>query len=599
MRTALTGLGLYPRFHRFSVNSHPGFATSGLWVPEDMIDYRADRYSPPISTELFGYLARRHQQRAYADLDQQIVSNHQIDKSRWTTYLNVAMVMLIPVAMVVPALGALLAIGGLTQFALGLDRVINGRSLQDKAEGVQAQAFGLFNALPLVGHVALRASAIYRYCRPGFVGFRELVQTSESAEELALQPAEAAFRESPVQSSPQLGAVVCRVDQSLRHRFFATLATDEGLKQDWVCYELKSDSFIRVSQVRQASPTRWALAADNPDALTPLTDTSRQIDDGQRMSTLRALGIDVELPLDYSRFQTLVRTPLERLITSVWVGNRVMDDTFIDAIAHNATLLRGSGYRYQLLLSRQDMASFEANIDLLTVKAAGVQLLTLEEQPVFLEFERSPYFAQYQAALKGDGKGATHFSSASDILRYRLLRHYGGLYMDADDTLLPMTGTPPVLPLERQTLSCTADGLVLAAPVSNDQLGMYIKFNSSLIGSHPNNPTLDAISDEILRRYQREPAFYARRPDAEQDPVGLDRYARQLNQMTGPGMLNDVIDQHLPWLSQLRETCNLLASPIHDVYDAVDSRAFMDTLADYAPLGEMADIGCAHSWQNH
>lgn len=49
--------------------------------------------------------------------------------------------------------------------------------------------------------------------------------------------------------------------------------------------------------------------------------------------------------------------------------------------------------------------------------------------------------------------------------------------------------------------------------MSNDQLGMYVKFNNSMIGSLPGNPTLDAVSDEILRRYGMEPEFYNSRPD--------------------------------------------------------------------------------------
>ena len=599
LRTALAGLGRYPHPHRFTTD-HPGFATSGLWLPEQMIDYRADHYSPCIEEELFGYLARRHQQRAYADLDSQIVSNHRVNKARWSSYLNVAMVMLAPVAMVVPALAPLLAIGGLVQFGLGLDRAINGPTLQEKVAGVQAQAFGLFNALPLIGAVGSRPMTLFRWSRRGFVPLSQLLRRTESAEELALQPAEAAFREQPVQPSYQTAAVVTRIDESLHHRFAAWLQTDDGLVNDWVCYELRSDSFIRLSQVRQENPTRWIASPDHATALVALDQSERAVTDLQRMRTLRALDIQVDLPLDYAPYQRLSRTPLKRLISSVWVGNRRLGETFIDAITHNVQALQDSTYDYQLLLSRQHTANFDYNLGLLSALAPRLRILPLEEQPFFLEFERSPYYAQYQAALHGDGQGATHFTSACDILRYRVLRHYGGLYMDADDTLrLPKADGNEALPLERHALQCSTDGLLLATPVSNDQLGLYIKFNSSLIGSHAGNPTLDAISDEILRRYRLEPEFYARHPDPDLDPVGLDHYARRLNLLTGPGVLNDVIDQRLPWLRQLRETCNLLAMPIHDVFSVVDSRALMDTLASFAPLGDVADIGHAHSWLSH
>ncbi|MGC7840512.1 hypothetical protein ACPZMI_18845 [Pseudomonas wayambapalatensis] len=71
------------------------------------------------------------------------------------------MTLLAPVAMVVPALTPLLAAGGLAQFGLGLDKAINGNTLADKAAGVTAQAFGLFNALPLLGNARFRPDALF------------------------------------------------------------------------------------------------------------------------------------------------------------------------------------------------------------------------------------------------------------------------------------------------------------------------------------------------------------------------------------------------------------------------------------------------------
>lgn len=113
-----------------------------------MINYKADKYSPPIQGDLFEYLAKRYKDRAYQDADQQIISNQQIDKGKWGRYLNVAIALLAPVVLVVPELTPLLVAGGLAQFALGLDQAINGKMLADKAEGVVNQTFGLFNALP-------------------------------------------------------------------------------------------------------------------------------------------------------------------------------------------------------------------------------------------------------------------------------------------------------------------------------------------------------------------------------------------------------------------------------------------------------------------
>jgi hypothetical protein len=66
LRTALQGLGLYPKAHRLS-NDHPGFATSGFWDPQHVISYRPDKYDSTITGELFEYLTLMQMRRSYTD----------------------------------------------------------------------------------------------------------------------------------------------------------------------------------------------------------------------------------------------------------------------------------------------------------------------------------------------------------------------------------------------------------------------------------------------------------------------------------------------------------------------------------------------------
>lgn len=603
LRTALQGLGLYPKSHRLSP-FHQGFATSGIWNPQDMIGYRNHRYSPPITGELFEHLTQLQQHRSYADADTQITSNHDIDKTRWISYLHIALTLLTPVAIAVPELGLVLAVTELAQFSLGLDQTLHGKTLEQKVEGVSEQTIGLFNAVAATGSVLARPEALFRYCKPGFFSAARLAERAQTRigaaplpEELPLLPAEMAFREQPVQASTSVSALVVRIDENLQPRFAAWLNVEQGPPCDWVEYEARTDSFIRESESEQANPPRWIVDPDNPLALRLLGD-AHATDDATRMASLRSLGIDLDLPMDYSAFDTLQMSPIPRRITSVWIGDRLIDDSFLDALTHNARVLHQSTFEYQLLLSRQVPHVFEQNVRLLARHAPNLQILTLEEQPWYLAFERSSYFPGYRAAIEGSGGMATNFSSASDILRYSLLSHYGGIYLDADDLLLPADASGQ-LPLERLKMQTSTDGLVLSPPVSNDQLGMYIKYNSSMIGSHPGNPTLDAISDEIVRRLQLEPDFYRQRPDPIRAPAAFNDYARRLNRLTGPGVLNDVIDQRLPWLRQLREACNLLASPVRDAVELVDMHKLLTVLERHVPLDHVALIGRAHSWMSH
>ena len=598
LRTALTGLGLYPSAHRFNP-WHPGFATSGFWDPQQVIGYRPETYSPLITTELFEYLALRRQDRTYADADAQITSNHDINKARWSGYLQLATAILAPLAIVLPELTPLLIGGGLAQFSLGLDQAITGKSLGNKANGVANQAFGLFNALPPVANAIARPAAVFRYTRPGFFSPARLSEVlgaplGTAPQAPAVDSVEMAFREQAVVSNTT-GALVTRVDENLRHRFMAWLQTQDGVVGEWVEYELSSDSFIRLRDKQQVAPTRWRVANEGDTALTPST-TRHIATDQQRMTTLRALGIDLALPVDYVPYRQLQPTPLARIISSVWLGDQPLQGQFLETLVHNAQVARASGYRLQIFLSRQSPVSYQFNLQALSTRAQGAQLLTLEDQGFFREFRRSVYYPQYLDALHGKAGVGRNFASACDILRYRLLRYYGGLYLDADDRLLSASAAQARPPLADCTLQVTADGLLLAPPVSNDQLGMYIKFNSSMIASHPGNPTLDAVSDEILRRYCLAPDFYHSRPDPQLQPLPFQGYARRLNLITGPGVLNDVIDQRLPLLRQLRETCHLLVSPVYDMDATLDLHQFNAVLREQVPLDRIAHIGQQHSW---
>lgn len=599
LETALTGLGLYPEAHHFTPQ-HPGFATSGIWDPQQIIDFRPDSYSLPIIGDVFEYLTLLRKQRSYADADSQITSNHDITKLRWSNYLNLATDLLAPLAILLPELAPLLMVGGLAQFSLGLDQAINGKTLSNRDAGVAEQVFGLFNALPVAGQGFARWASIYRSTRPGFFTPNRLADLLGAPMGAAppvplTDSVELAFREQAIVSSDTMASVVTRVDQNLEHRFMAWLQTREGIVSEWVEYEFVSNSFIRSRDAQQINPLRWRLANANDTALTP--SLRQQIaTDSQRTATLQALGIDLDVPVDYEPYAHLKRTPIPKLISSIWLGDRLLQGEFLEALVQNTRIARSSGYRYQILLSQQDPQVFRQNLQTLSRRAVGAQLLPLETQGFFQVLRRSPYYPQYLAAITGNAGNGQNFASACDILRYRLLKEYGGLYLDADDRLLAANKGELSPPLATVSLQTTPNGLVLSPPVSNDQLGMYVKFNSSMIGSHPGNPTLDAISDEILRRYSLAPEFYNSRPDPRQAPLPFQGYARRLSLITGPGVFNDVVDQHLPMLRQLREICHLLVSPVCDIHATIDLGQFHAVLREHVPLDRIARIGQEHSW---
>ena len=393
--------------------------------------------------------------------------------------------------------------------------------------------------------------------------------------------------------------VVTHVGDDMGHYFEGAFQSSQGFKMQPVVYDLHTDSFIKLSEYKQATPERWKIDTGEPAGLVRVANAQRVVTDAQRMFTLRQLGIELDLPIDYTYFNTLERTPIPRIVSSIWVGDKAISPVFLEALVHNAQALENSDYQYQLFLSRQSPRAYDANLTLLRSRTLHMSVLTLEDQPFYQEFTRSPYFAQYQAALGITNPGITNYSSASDILRYRMLKHIGGFYLDADDRVLNAASGPGTSPLANQTLRTTTNGLLLYPPVSNDQLGFYVKYNNSMIGSHPGNPTLDAISEAILQRFQLDPTFYTERPDRVFNPVGFNAYARRLCRLTGPGVLNDVIDAQLPWLRQLRGMCRLLISPLYDLHGTLDTSQLTQLIREHVPLDRFFEAGRAHSWEHN
>ena len=154
----------------------------------------------------------------------------------------------------------------------------------------------------------------------------------------------------------------------------------------------------------------------------------------------------------------------------------------------------------------------------------------------------------------------------------------------------------PAEAIEQVDLSTTADGLLLFPPMSNEKLGMNCQFNTSLIGSHAGNPTLLAISEEMRSRYLVEPEFYGSCPSLRDDPAGFYRYAASLNRLTGPGLLTDVVDQHLPVLRTLRHITNLFQMPRINTFQYVNPEAYRAALRQWLPFNRLMRVGGNHSW---
>ncbi|HYQ49427.1 MAG TPA: DUF6543 domain-containing protein [Pseudomonas sp.] len=611
--TALDGLAAYPGIHHLSPN-RPGFTTDGRWAPHDYVNYRASTYSPAIKGDIFQALSEFQRQRSLDDADFIITSNSDVTKARWRGYLTTTLNLLAPLALLVPELAPLFALGGIAQFGLGVDQAINGKSLDAKASAVDNIEFGLLNALPLVAAAGLKATELFSIKRDGFVfptwinerwGYPLSPVTPprlpalELADYFVINDAIAPLPGG----DPAVAASVVR--QPLYNGELDQLQAASGGYGFNVIYDMERDAFIAKDDANAVMPTFY-IARDGELDLAPVDATARPVTDQMRSRTLRSLGVELPLPVEIPTLETERLQPIPKRISSIWVGNKVISAELLDTVAANARLLADSEYRYRLFLSNATPAAFAENCRLLAEQAPRLQVLTLEEQPFYASFRESPYFAQYQHAIDGNGGIASNFSSASDVLRYPLLDHEGGLYMDIDDTLLsahqdPLRDPQQPVPqgmaaIDNLTLATTPEGLLLPPPMSNQKLTMNWEYNTSLIGSHSGNPTLRAISEEMQARYQAEPGFYDSRPDIASDSRGFYLYAARLNRMTGPRLLTDVIERQLPGLGTLRQIFNLYAMQQLNGELFIPRQAFGQAWRAHLPLNRIARTGGNNSW---
>lgn len=597
--TALDGLGTYPRFHTRSPN-RPGFTVDGPWPPRDYVNYKAHKYSPLIEGDLFEALTLRQRKRSYADADFLITSKTQVTKARWRDYLVTSINLLAPLALVVPELIPLLAVGGIAQFGLGIDQAINGKTLEDKANGVGNIEFGLLNAAPLLLRAAIRMKVLFpgkdpRFIMPTRVNDQLGYPLSPMDPPKLPEEGVAQFFAPPpepialAQDSHLVNWIARFIDSNGVKHMEATL---EDARFE-VRYDSEHDAFVRPNS-KDASPTYYQVS-DQSNGLEIIDISNRTVTDGMRMRTLRGLGVDLQLPIEIPT-PTSEMLELPKQILNIWVGDKVIPDNLLKTVEANARGLLRSRIPYRLYLSNADSDVYRTNHAALLKHAENLQILPLEDQAFYDDFQGSPYFEQYEKAIKGG-----NYASACDVLRYQLLNSEGGVYIDIDDTLRTLGNHPDADAMIASTpLKATQNGLVLGAPMDNSRLGMHCAYSNSLIGSHAGNDTLDAISDEILKRFEDNPNFYDSRPlyGAPDHEI----YAKKLNEMTGPGVLNDVIDdedyEDLSRLRILRQITKLESVPQKDFtfLTSPARAAISEALRSDQTLRDLVTVGNNNSW---
>ncbi|UFH48116.1 glycosyltransferase [Pseudomonas sp. KNUC1026] len=440
LETVLQGLGMFPEAHHFPTD-HSGFATSGFWDPQTYVNYKRSEYSPLLMGDLFNNLAQRQRARSLADADWEITTDTQVRKARWAAYLNDALNALGPLTLLLPEASLLLAAGGIAELGLGIDRLVHAHNLAEEAQSLGQASFGLLNATPLA-EAALSAGAKVFTFKSGEFIWPENINGQwgyplSPVDPPRLPPLRAHDFFCATDTLAPLAEADAGVSQAVVRITQPRGAPDElhsliGNDVTRLRYDLEFNAFVSELDLNEINHPWYVSAGPGSHALA-VQASEPVATDAQRLATLRALGNDLALPVDYPALLPSQATPIPRQVWGIWVGEHLIGDDLLDTIAANATTLEKIGYRNRLLLTRANPQRYQQNLEALALKAPGLEVLPLEEQPFYEAFRQGPMFEQYQAAIDGNGGVATNYASASDILRYPLLHSEGGIYKDLDD----------------------------------------------------------------------------------------------------------------------------------------------------------------------
>ncbi|SDO85604.1 C-terminal novel E3 ligase, LRR-interacting [Pseudomonas arsenicoxydans] len=146
--TALDGMALYPARHRLTASAG-FFNDDGYWDPAEYIGFD----DPALATDPFARLVLTMKQAAVAGV-QTIRDDAQVNRDQLSAVVEPVVQWINrfgPLAVFFPGGEGLLALAGLIDAGYGLNQAVNGKTPNQRTEGLTRTVFGLLNALPMIG----------------------------------------------------------------------------------------------------------------------------------------------------------------------------------------------------------------------------------------------------------------------------------------------------------------------------------------------------------------------------------------------------------------------------------------------------------------
>ncbi|MDQ0739980.1 glycosyltransferase family 32 protein [Pseudomonas sp. W4I3] len=275
--------------------------------------------------------------------------------------------------------------------------------------------------------------------------------------------------------------------------------------------------------------------------------------------------------------------PIPKSIHHIWVGPSLPDDDLIANITTN--IARSEGHITTLHTDISDELFTTLQEKLKHIRPSLI-ISNLREMDFFERFKSGPIYPHYTHALNGAGH---NYAAAADMLRYHLVNHYGGIYMDMDDHFVNSIAGMDFR---------AAPNDVLLGPVIEYEPAKFSGYNNSIFASHPDNPVLTKVVEEMATRLDNKKDFFLTPKIRNPTATEHDTYAEEFFSLTSPQLFNDVLSRERPDYYEVLfglQAENLIKNVVFD-NDYVAKVLLVSE--HYCPFFQRAgvEIGAAQSW---
>ncbi|MEB0079035.1 glycosyltransferase [Pseudomonas sp. CCI3.2] len=234
-------------------------------------------------------------------------------------------------------------------------------------------------------------------------------------------------------------------------------------------------------------------------------------------------------------------TAIPREVHYIWMGNRIPGEQLLTNLSKNAA--KSPDLAFTLHIDIDNELAFH-DLSSRFINHPNVHLSRLKDEACYSDFLKSESAPMFDYFRYGDYQ---NLAAASDVLRYRLIYEYGGIYMDCDDIIMSS--------FEGVSLDAGPCDVLMGNEVSAPSFN-YVGPNTSHFASLPRNPVLKELLREMQRRYVSEdPVFFTTpRPHLDTSTQALSAaskaamapYMIKIFELTGPSVFSDVMRKLRP-----------------------------------------------------